>query len=94
MNACGGRGPRARSLSRDAGSIHTAFENAVTDAKLDRPVHFHDLRHHFASWYVMAMTMRYSHLSPKHLREEIVRTERAETTPDRAQDRRMNPRNW
>jgi hypothetical protein len=42
----------------------------------------------------MAMTMRYSHLSPKHLREEMVRIERAETPPDRAQDRRMNPRNW
>jgi len=74
-----------------AGSIRTAFENAVTEAKLDG-VHFHDLRHHFASWFVMrggalpalqqilghatlAMTMRYSHLSPKHLRDEVEKTE-------------------
>jgi len=31
--------------------------------------------------------MRYSHLSPKHLREEMTRTERTETTSDRAQAR-------
>jgi len=36
-----------------AGSIRTAFENAVEAANLDSPLHFHDLRHHFASWYVM-----------------------------------------
>jgi hypothetical protein len=35
----------------------------------------------------LAMTMRYSHLSPKHLREEMARTERAEFTSDRAQAR-------
>ena len=75
-----------------AGSIRTAFENSVEAANLDSPLHFHDLRHHFASWYVMrggsvpalqqilghatlAMTMRYSHLSPKHLRDEMSRTE-------------------
>jgi integrase len=34
-------------------SIRTAFERAVADAKLDRPFTFHDLRHHFASWFVM-----------------------------------------
>jgi integrase len=90
------------------GSIRTAFENAVTEAKLDSPFHFHDLRHHFATGYVMrggalpalqqilghatlAMTMRYSHLSPKHLREEMTRTERAVTTPDRAQGRAHEP---
>src|SRR5262245_59856671 len=74
------------------GSMRTAFENAVAEAGIN-DFHFHDLRHHFASWYVMrggalpalqqilghatlAMTMRYSHLSPKHLREEITKTER------------------
>ena len=35
----------------------------------------------------LAMTMRYSHLSPKHLREEMARTERIESTPGQAQDR-------
>jgi integrase len=33
-------------------SIRTAFENAVTEAGLD-DVHFHDCRHHFASWFIM-----------------------------------------
>jgi integrase len=35
-----------------SGNIRTAFENAVAEAKLD-DLHFHDLRHHFASWFVM-----------------------------------------
>ena len=35
------------------GSIRTAFEGAVAEAKLDAPLTFHDLRHHFASWFVM-----------------------------------------
>ena len=35
-----------------AGDIRTSFENAVAEAKLDG-VHFHDLRHSFASWFVM-----------------------------------------
>lgn len=34
------------------GNIRTAFENAVEEAKLDN-FHFHDTRHHFASWFVM-----------------------------------------
>jgi integrase/recombinase XerD len=34
-------------------SIRTAFERAVAAAKLDAPFHFHDCRHHFASWFVM-----------------------------------------
>ena len=80
-----------------AGSIRTAFENAVAEARIE-DLHFHDLRHHFASWYVMrggqlaalqqilghatlAMTMRYSHLSPQHLRDEMTRTQRRETVP-------------
>jgi integrase len=79
-----------------AGSIRTAFENAVTEAKLE-DFHFHDLRHTFASRYVMRggslpapqqilghatlqMTMRYSHLSPKHLGDEMARTEREAVT--------------
>ena len=33
-------------------NIRTAFERAVVVAQLD-DVHFHDLRHHFASWFVM-----------------------------------------
>ena len=32
--------------------VRTAFDNAVRAAKLD-DLHFHDLRHHFASWFVM-----------------------------------------
>ena len=35
-----------------SGNIRTPFENAVAEAKLD-DLHFHDLRHHFASWYIM-----------------------------------------
>jgi hypothetical protein len=35
-----------------ASEVRTAFENAVADPKLD-DVHFHDVRHHFASWYIM-----------------------------------------
>jgi site-specific recombinase XerD len=75
-----------------AGDVRTAFENAVAEAKLD-DFHFHDCRHHFASWFVMrggslqalkeilghatlAMTMRYAHLAPEHLRSEVVKTER------------------
>lgn len=36
-----------------ATSTRTAFENAVAEAQLDAPLTFHDLRHHFASWFVM-----------------------------------------
>jgi integrase len=36
-----------------SGNIRTAFEHAVTAAKLDSTFHFHDCRHHFASWFVM-----------------------------------------
>src|SRR5205807_2262156 len=73
-------------------SIRTAFENAVEEAKIDN-LHLHDLRHHFASWFVMRggslqalkelldhadlkMTLRYAHLAPEHLRDEIAKTER------------------
>ena len=34
-------------------SIRTAFENAVTAAAKLEDFHFHDCRHHFASWFVM-----------------------------------------
>lgn len=89
-------------------SIRTAFENAVSEAKLDE-FHFHDCRHHFASWFVMrggslqalkeilghatlAMTMRYAHLAPEHLRSEIVKTERRAETPARStQDSTQEP---
>jgi integrase len=33
-------------------NIRTAFESAVEAACLE-DLHFHDLRHHFASWYIM-----------------------------------------
>ena len=34
------------------GDVRHAFEHAVAEAKLD-DFHFHDCRHHFASWFVM-----------------------------------------
>jgi integrase len=34
-------------------SMRTAFEGAVAAAEFDAPLTFHDLRHHFASWFVM-----------------------------------------
>jgi integrase len=72
-------------------SIRKAYENAVTNAKLD-DVNFHTLRHTFASWAVMrgvslkelqellghsslAMTMRYAHLAPERLRSAVTRLE-------------------
>jgi integrase len=84
-----------------AAEIRTAFENAVAQAKLDN-FHFHDCRHHFASWFVMrggslqalkeilghatlAMTMRYAHLAPEHLRSEIAKTERPAQSTTKAQ---------
>jgi hypothetical protein len=68
-----------------------AFESAVATAKLDAPLTFHDLRHTFASRWMMrggslltlskvlghsslAMTQRYAHLSPDHVRGEMERT--------------------
>jgi integrase len=44
-------GPREGRVWR-SGAIRTAFENAIKEAKLD-DLRFHDLRHHFASWFVM-----------------------------------------
>ncbi len=75
-----------------ARNVRASFVNSVKKAKID-DFHFHDMRHHFASWFVMrggsiqalkeilghatlAMTMRYAHLAPEHLRSEITKTER------------------
>jgi integrase len=44
-------GPREGRVWPDQ-SIRTAWETAVERAKLD-DFHFHDLRHHFASWFMM-----------------------------------------
>ena len=77
--------------------IRKAFERAVEAARL-QDFHFHDLRHHFASWYMMragnvlalrdilghrdlALTQRYAHLSPDHLRSEMERTARPINAP-------------
>jgi integrase len=73
--------PRASGRVFKTKSVRKAYENAVTDAKLD-DVNFHTLRHTFGSWAVMrgvslnelqellghsslAMTMRYAHLAPE-----------------------------
>ena len=34
-------------------TVRAAFEHAVKTAGLDTPLRFHDLRHHFAPWYVI-----------------------------------------
>jgi integrase len=44
-------GPREGRVWPDQ-SIRTAWETAVERAKLD-DFHFHDCRHHFASWFMM-----------------------------------------
>jgi integrase len=83
-------------------SIRTAFENAAEGARLD-DFHFHDTRHHFASWFMMregslqelkeilghadiTMTLRYAHLSPAHLRNAMIRTERQAVSAASTQD--------
>lgn len=86
------RGPVFRKCDgRRWGSIRTAFERAVEDARLD-DFTFHDLRHTFASWLIMrgrslkavqellghrsiTMTMRYAHLAPERLREDVAALE-------------------
>jgi integrase len=73
------------------GQIRNAFATAMDRAEV-RGFRFHDLRHTFASHYMMrggslydlkdilghadiAMTMRYAHLSPQHLRVGVERLE-------------------
>src|SRR5262245_30206998 len=72
------------------GDIRTAFENAVVAAGI-KDFRWHDLRHHFASWFVMrggniqtlqkvlghqtlTMTLKYAHLAPGFIRDEMVKT--------------------
>ena len=76
-----GLGPKADGRVFKTRSIQTFYNNAVQAAKLD-DVNFHTLRHTFASWAVirgvtlkellghasLAMTTRYAHLAPEHLR--------------------------
>jgi integrase len=83
-----------------AAAIRTAFENAVAAAKLDA-FHFHDLRHHFASWFVMrggslqALQTILGHqtlqmtLRYAHLSKDHLRSEmsKTETTAQRTQER-------
>ena len=83
--------PKASGRVFRSKSVRKAYENAVSNAKLD-DVNFHTLRHTFASWAVMrgvslkelqellghgtlAMTMRYAHLAPERLRSAVTRLE-------------------
>src|SRR5262249_31371606 len=90
------------------GSVRTSFENAVAAAKVEDfhfhdlrhtfasrsvmrggslPALQQILGH-----ATLAMTMRYAHLSPRHLRDEMDKTDvRAEITSSRAQDRAQEP---
>ena len=62
-----------------AGSIRTAFENAVTSRYVMRGGSLPALQQ-ILGHATLQMTMRYSHLSPKHLRDEMARTEREVVT--------------
>jgi len=75
------------------GDIRTAFENAVAEAQLDDFHFYDCRHHFASWFAMrngglqalkevlghasLAMTMRYAHLAPEHLRSEIVKTERA-----------------
>src|SRR5262249_50036556 len=77
-------GPREGQLWPSRTFPREAWDFAVERANLE-DFHFHDCRHHFASWFMMRggnlqelkeilghaslkMVLRYSHLSPGHLR--------------------------
>ncbi len=97
-----------------ASRIRTAWERAIEDAGI-QDFTWHDLRHHFASWFMMRggslqalkeilghadvkMTLRYAHLSPAYLRDEIAKTERPaggqlmEPGTRNVEPKRLNPR--
>lgn len=90
--------------------IRKAFETVVAIAQLD-DFRFHDLRHTFASNFVMrggslqslkeilghgsmAMTLRYAHLAPEHVRGEMERTARAHDPAAVFWDLGDRPRNY
>lgn len=84
-------GPREGRVFRTC-SIRTAFENAVAEAKLDDFRLHDTRHHFASWFVMrggslqalkeilghasLAMTLRYAHLAPEHLRSEIVKTER------------------
>jgi hypothetical protein len=91
---------RAKASGAAWGSIRTAWDNAVAAARIV-DFHYHDLRHTFASHFMMRggnvaelreilghadikMTMRYSHLSPAHLRAAVDKL--AGLTPSKRQE--------
>jgi integrase len=97
--------PKAAGRVFQTRSIRTAFENAVEGAKLDdvtfhtlrhtfaswammRGVSLKELQE-LLGHSSLAMTMRYAHLAPEHLRTAVSRLEglTRETTEDRAQTR-------
>jgi integrase len=88
-------GPREGRVWRSS-NLRTAFERAVAAAKLGAPFHFHDCRHHFASWFVMrggnivALQDLLGHASLSmtrrysHLAPEHLRSEMAKTEKPRS----------
>jgi integrase len=85
--------------------FRSAWERAVDRARLV-DLHFHDLRHTFASWAVqrgaslqevkdllghrsLAMTLRYGHLAPEHLRSAVARHDTTLPALDSAQETRV-----
>ena len=75
-----------------------AYWEAAVEAAQQPGLHFHDLRHTFASWAMQngatlpelqkllghaTLTMRYAHLSPDHLRTAISRLDNVLAVPAR-----------